>query len=603
MNNDEIGAIYATYVSESIEVSETKPTSKVKEKPFKKPRTKNPIPFYKRLQIHKDYQVAVDALNFAPDDNIRQFFLSHFHADHYIGICKSWSKGTIFASETTINLINLKFKTDRKRLIGLKLNTTYHVRQEHLRVKNHDTGEALSATAAAFKKSIASFIDLTGSQFSNETTVIADNYETDNSGYFVTLIDANHCPGAVIFLFESVVNEPKEKHDDELSIPSQDEIWKLVNKNSQANDKHSAYRRFLKSCENFGYSIHRILHTGDFRASGAMLKNPILGNAKIDKIYLDTTYLNPLYCFPAQKRVVSGFVEFIKTMIIEDRFSEIIDSLKNKGMTEGKKMKYQQRITQFIKDKHPLKGDNNNLIIDLTKSLCKKKHLICVGSYTIGKEKLVIEIATLLKVKIYCNPTKRKIFECFSTDDFAREIKSMITDDPYSTNLHIVGMRELQDLERYFKPFANTFRNIVGIRPTGWSYNRITSGNSYINGEKINSTKTKKDTKEDDKIRRQQIITHLISEFWETSKLFNVTKSFAGQFKNDKVSQIYELPYSEHSSFAELCIFLILVDCKHVIPTVNLHNLESIREMKSWIEACESLRDSWFGNVLVSDEF
>ena len=75
----------------------------------------------------------------------------------------------------------------------------------------------------------------------------------------VTPIDANHCPGAVIFLFE---------------LP----------------DGRVA------------------LHTGDFRYQPAMASHPALSGRRLDLLYLDTTYADPQYTFPTQQAAVAEVV-------------------------------------------------------------------------------------------------------------------------------------------------------------------------------------------------------------------------------------------------------------------------------------------------------
>ena len=71
-------------------------------------------------------------------------------------------------------------------------------------------------------------------------------------GIKVTLIEANHCPGAVLFLFEGQHTDPKSPHT-------------------------GTGREF------------RYLHCGDFRASPAMLRHPALRGMRVDACYLDTT--------------------------------------------------------------------------------------------------------------------------------------------------------------------------------------------------------------------------------------------------------------------------------------------------------------------------
>lgn len=44
------------------------------------------------------------------------------------------------------------------------------------------------------------------------------------------------------------------------------------------------------------------------------------------------------------------------------------------------------------------------------------------------------------------------------------------------------------------------------------------------------------------------------------------------------------MPYSEHSSFRELTIFVCALRIEKVIPTVNVASAASRRKMKGWID-------------------
>lgn len=84
----------------------------------------------------------------------------------------------------------------------------------------------------------------------------------DTGGVCVTLIEANHCPGSCLFLFEG----PQTVH---------------------AGD--SAFRSpFVGATRTFRY-----LHCGDFRASPQHVLHPAIRGKHIDHVYLDTTYLDP----------------------------------------------------------------------------------------------------------------------------------------------------------------------------------------------------------------------------------------------------------------------------------------------------------------------
>ncbi|KAJ4959815.1 hypothetical protein NE237_019725 [Protea cynaroides] len=149
------------------------------------------------------------------------YFLSHFHSDHYTGLNSNWSRGVIFCSETTARLLVESLKVSSSFVVSLSLRET----------------------------------------------VLID-------GCSVTLIDANHCPGAVQFLFQIPGLEGKDE---------------------------------------------RYVHTGDFRFSNSMKQEPLLnGYTGADAIFLDTTYCNPKFVFPLQEDSVDYIVKAIERIRLEN---------------------------------------------------------------------------------------------------------------------------------------------------------------------------------------------------------------------------------------------------------------------------------------------
>ncbi|KAK1281112.1 DNA ligase 1 [Acorus gramineus] len=142
------------------------------------------------------------------------YFLSHFHSDHYSGLGPGWSRGLVFCSEITSRLLV----------------------------------EALGVPAPLVVPIAV-----------GETVVI--------DGCDVTLVDANHCPGAVQFLFR---------------VPLKDGLFE------------------------------RYVHTGDFRFCDSMRSDPFLcGFVSADAVFLDTTYCNPKFVFPSQEESIEYIIRTI----------------------------------------------------------------------------------------------------------------------------------------------------------------------------------------------------------------------------------------------------------------------------------------------------
>ncbi|CAO2829824.1 unnamed protein product [Amaranthus hypochondriacus] len=172
-----------------------------------KPRA---CPFYKKIP---ETSFTVDAFRYGAIKGCSAYFLSHFHADHYGGLTKAWSYGPIYCTSITARLVRMCLYVNPSYICPLELDV------EHL-------------------------ID----------------------GVKVTLLEANHCPGAALIHFH---------------LP-----------NGQ-----------------------RYLHTGDFRACKSMQTYPLLVNKKINLLYLDTTYCNPKYRFPSKEEVISFIVRTTKSCL------------------------------------------------------------------------------------------------------------------------------------------------------------------------------------------------------------------------------------------------------------------------------------------------
>ncbi|CAK1590265.1 unnamed protein product [Parnassius mnemosyne] len=102
------------------------------------------IPFYK---IIAGTHIAVDAFSYGDIPNVNNYFLTHFHSDHYSGLKKSFNK-LLFCTKITADLCTSRLGVNPKYIHLINLDETITV-----------------------------------------------------DGVEVTAIDANHCPGAVMLVF------------------------------------------------------------------------------------------------------------------------------------------------------------------------------------------------------------------------------------------------------------------------------------------------------------------------------------------------------------------------------------------------------------------
>ncbi|GLJ09471.1 hypothetical protein SUGI_0110240 [Cryptomeria japonica] len=150
------------------------------------------------------------------------YFLSHFHSDHYAGLNPHWSRGLIFCSHVTAHLLVTCLKIPDAFVVPLQI------------------GEPL-------------LID----------------------GCEVTLIDANHCPGAVQILVRVYAS---------------------------------------------GGDIRKYVHTGDMRYDSQMKLEPALFDfIGADTLFLDTTYCNPKFVFPSQTESVEYVANTVRRIMTEQQ--------------------------------------------------------------------------------------------------------------------------------------------------------------------------------------------------------------------------------------------------------------------------------------------
>jgi len=156
--------------------------------------------------------LAVDAFNYGDLPGIKHYLLSHFHYDHYIGLSKHWTHHIVCSSIT----------------------------------------KRLATTFLGVKADLMTVLD------PGDSRVVG--------GCELTAVDANHCPGSVMFVIRLTCGMT-------------------------------------------------LLHVGDCRACHRMEEEPVFWNTRIDRIYLDTTYCKPDYDFPSQEDVIMRTVDIVSEFV------------------------------------------------------------------------------------------------------------------------------------------------------------------------------------------------------------------------------------------------------------------------------------------------
>lgn len=485
--------------------------------------TNKSMPSYKQMP---GTNFTVDAFRYGNLDFCTGYFLTHFHSDHYGGLAKTKFLGHIYCSRITANCVISKIGISPNQVHPLPMNTRCLVQ-----------------------------------------------------GVYVTLIDAEHCPGAAIILFE---------------VPSSGDDGKEA--------------------------VTRVVHTGDFRASrqhvdqilrvfSTPLSKPVLPDmlmltkplavaekqqiVEIDYLYLDTTYLEPTYSFPLQSQVISAVGEFCSKINADSSFLPgfmlRFNNNKKDHQSPNKKTKL-SLITNWFAPRHPKKASVVNSF--------RSSVLFVVGSYSIGKEKLFVEIARRLQSRIYVASDKKRMLECLGSTS----LLNMLTTNQSRAQVHVVSMNQVnvKDMTEYLRQqqqlmgSKSKFTSIVAFSPTGWSHSsRYKPKNTE--GLLIPPPRLVSQAELENKELR------LVKDMLAKSAHLNDDRDL-GDFTMDKLKPrnlspnnvtIFPVPYSEHSSFAELARFICSLRVKQVVSTVVSSTAAKNQLADSWIQHWQELKQTY----------
>ncbi|CAO3667551.1 unnamed protein product [Rhizopus stolonifer] len=99
----------------------------------------------------------------------------------------------------------------------------------------------------------------------------------------------------------------------------------------------------------------------------------------------------------------------------------------------------------------------------------------------------------------------------------------------------------IKNLEAYFRSLQPHFTQMIAFKPTGWTFRTQSSLEQDTSLDAIIST--------------------------GAGDITVLNPSY-----DSPILKIYEIPYSEHSSFWELALFIASLDIRRIVPTVNVHD-------------------------------
>ncbi|KAJ2785800.1 repair protein PSO2 SNM1 [Coemansia javaensis] len=485
------------------------------------------VPGYKRMP-HTGF--TVDAFRYGLVDGCTGYFLTHFHSDHYGGLTKGFA-GDIFCSRITARCVVGRIGVDPGRVHALPMNTRCVVQ-----------------------------------------------------GVFVTLLDANHCPGAAVILFE---------------VPRDGRLVRIVH----TGDFRATPELVDQILRVFAVDTAHPVTPETVAAAGAGCEGHT--SPLIDYIYLDTTYLQPVYSFPRQSQVVQAVAEFSHCVHSDQAYlpafllrtarggwssRQSTPDRASPGPTEPlRPAATPSLITRWFQPRKRIAGGSSSSS-DLWRR--GRRVLFAVGSYTLGKERLFVEIALRLRSRVYVTEEKRRILGCIASPS----LLALLTDDMAEAQVHVVSMAQvnMQKMGEYLAAVRRSggagFSSVVAFKPTGWAQ----AGRGFAWREQPpleyppELSQARLDLACDGKGPDAAAAALALEARLGSSGgcAFGID-SLRAHGSSPTVA-IFPVPYSEHSSFSELAEFVCSLRAGQVVPTVPASD-DKDRLADSWLRHWQRL--------------
>ena len=551
-----------------------------------------PCPSFKRLA---GTDIIVDGFQWSlSQPQCRSFFLSHHHSDHTVGLYRGWDIGLIYCSHITARLL---------------------VEQDGLN----------PAVVRAVPLHQRVYID----------------------GVFVTLIDANHCPGAVVFVFEL----PPFASDDDLRPPDPPssaplprlktgpvyvhcgdfrycrEMGELFAPGQTSTDAKVVEANASTATSNVPSAFN---HYTSFYAASSLYH---LSRLTVTGVYLDTTYCKPQYNFPPQAAVVNYTLNVVRDILLkEKRCNERLRAQNQHSALSASTLSSAWHSLDSATTPAPTASvaTTASAFLNGYQRQQQQRTLFLVGSFSIGKEKVFLEVARQFGMKIYASPAKLRLInqiELFNDENsqlirpdtdssqlmrdatlapttpdepthpshnlspFSRPLSwtqwsasDVLTSDIRCSRLHVVPLAycSLLKLPDYLDPAVNAemrkiqgcYHSVVCFRPTGWV------GNTMRVSEKQVEISIVPRKEADDEVGTGKTGGAKGKRKRATGKDAKADRKVV-HLKRGLQLYVHHIPYSEHSSYSELQEFVrLMVQCglqqEQLIPTVNTQHTEQM---------------------------
>ncbi|KAK4534763.1 hypothetical protein CDCA_CDCA02G0788 [Cyanidium caldarium] len=434
--------------------------------PMASTRTRRPTRPYTRPQRHAPSHCIAGAPGCVVDsfrvpcrdgDGWRHFFLTHFHADHYGGLSRRHftpeSGRRVYCSAITANCVQAELRLHESVLVRVPV------------------GDARGLVI--FEDGSCSCCPTTATATEVDTEKISSSSKDAAARPLLRVMacDANHCPGAVMFIFYVVATG------------------------------------------------QLVMHCGDMRYEAARMQcDPLLRSLaeapsppqRVHHLHIDTTYGDPRYDFVPQAAALQALVDTAR------------------------------------------------------RDAARGRTLFLCGTYLIGKERVWLALAAALHTKVYVSPEwrrkRRLLLECLTEDAAGESVYApWLTEDAAAAQIHLVHMGDtdwkvLRRVYQQQRERENAYVQVVGVRATGWCHSAVSAATSGVQG-------------------MRPLVPHASLPLQRT-------------VKHQGTCILYQLPYSEHSSFTELQAFVRWLRPTRIIPTVALRHRPSAATVLG-VAACD----------------